>query len=69
VARTFHRQGNFASLTTGQSHSGGQLGTLLNGVINTAVLLCLISNSSFIRLAGFATGGVFLLDFFSLAGC
>ncbi|KAJ6455996.1 hypothetical protein DFH09DRAFT_925558 [Mycena vulgaris] len=56
-ARTYHRRGNFTSLTTGQSHGGGQLepGTFVNGIINTAVLCSLLSNSAFIRLAGFAT--------------
>ncbi|KAJ7279786.1 hypothetical protein C8J57DRAFT_1058650, partial [Mycena rebaudengoi] len=56
--RTFHRRGNWASLTTGQSHGGGQVmpGTLLNGVINSAILIFLLNESAFIRLAGFATG-------------
>ncbi|KAJ7842916.1 hypothetical protein B0H13DRAFT_2239338 [Mycena leptocephala] len=56
-AQTYHRHGNFTALTTGQSHGGGQLepGTLVNGAINTAVLYCLLSNSAFIRLAGFVT--------------
>ncbi|KAF7371364.1 hypothetical protein MSAN_00772500 [Mycena sanguinolenta] len=55
--KTFHWHGNFTTLTTGQSHGGGQLqpGTLANGVINTAVLACLIGNTAFIQLAGFAT--------------
>ncbi|KAJ7491425.1 hypothetical protein B0H11DRAFT_2156503 [Mycena galericulata] len=50
--------GNWAALTAGDSHGGGQLrpGALVNGVINTAILCCLISNYAFIRLAGFATG-------------
>ncbi|KAJ7216259.1 hypothetical protein C8J57DRAFT_1096151 [Mycena rebaudengoi] len=55
--RTFHRRGNWASLTTGQSHGGGQVepGTFLNGVINTAILCSLLHESAFIGLAGFAT--------------
>lgn len=64
--RIFHRRGNFAALTTGISHGGGQLqpGALVNGIINTAVLCDLLNNSAFIRLAGFATGEfhLFYLD-------
>lgn len=57
-ADTYHRRGNWPGLTGGQSHGGGQVqpGTLVNGVINTAVLACLFSHLPFIRLAGFATG-------------
>ncbi|KAJ7027271.1 hypothetical protein C8F04DRAFT_1189707 [Mycena alexandri] len=57
-ARTYHRRGNFAPLTAGDSYGGGQTqpGALVNGVINTAVLCSLMSNIAFIRLAGFATG-------------
>ncbi|KAJ7810666.1 hypothetical protein B0H13DRAFT_2384493 [Mycena leptocephala] len=57
-ARTFHRRGNFYALTSGNSYSGGQTepGALVNGVINAAVLCCLLSNVAFIRIAGFATG-------------
>ncbi|KAJ7023089.1 hypothetical protein C8F04DRAFT_1271727 [Mycena alexandri] len=57
-ARTFHRRGNFAPLTAGDSYGGGQMepGALVNGVINAAVLASLMSNIAFIRLAGFATG-------------
>ncbi|KAJ7861332.1 hypothetical protein B0H13DRAFT_2568122 [Mycena leptocephala] len=57
-ARTFHRHGNFYGLTSGNSYGGGQTepGTLVNGVINTAVLCCLLSNVTFIWIAGFATG-------------
>ncbi|KAJ6567614.1 hypothetical protein DFH09DRAFT_1314133 [Mycena vulgaris] len=56
--RLLHRQGNWAPLTKGTSFGGGQTepGKLLNGVINTAVLCCLVSNLAFIRFAGFATG-------------
>ncbi|KAJ7242541.1 hypothetical protein C8J57DRAFT_1526232 [Mycena rebaudengoi] len=102
--RTFHRRGNWASLTTGQSHGGGQvmpvsqqfidyplhplvcaLSVLLHPhsssslssvsstgfshlgifsdsqehfsmVINSAILIFLLNESAFIRLAGFATG-------------
>ncbi|KAJ7195686.1 hypothetical protein GGX14DRAFT_376769 [Mycena pura] len=56
--RRDHRRGNFASFSTGQSYGGGQVrpGTLINGAINTAILLSLLSNSAFTRLAGFATG-------------
>ncbi|KAJ7160680.1 hypothetical protein C8R43DRAFT_881480 [Mycena crocata] len=55
---TFHRRGNWASLTAGDSHGGGQVqpGALVNGIINTTVLCCLLSHFSFIRFAGFATG-------------
>ncbi|KAJ7017059.1 hypothetical protein C8F04DRAFT_1280151 [Mycena alexandri] len=57
-ARTYHRRGNFAPLTAGDSYGGGQTepGALVNGVINAAVLCSLMSNLAFIRLAGFATG-------------
>ncbi|KAF7336320.1 hypothetical protein MVEN_02180400 [Mycena venus] len=60
--RQAHRRGLFPQLTFGDSMGGGQVepGQLVNGVINTAVLLSLLSNSAFIRLTGFATG-VFLL--------
>ncbi|KAJ7027568.1 hypothetical protein C8F04DRAFT_1189375 [Mycena alexandri] len=46
-ARTYHRRGNWPPLSAGDSYGGGQThpGALVNGVINTAVLL-----------AGFATG-------------
>ncbi|KAJ6600048.1 hypothetical protein DFH09DRAFT_1070720 [Mycena vulgaris] len=56
--RLLHRRGNWAPLTKGASFGGGQTepGELLNGVINTAVLCCLVSNLAFIRFAGFATG-------------
>ncbi|KAJ7129917.1 hypothetical protein C8R43DRAFT_1134175 [Mycena crocata] len=56
--RTFHRRGNWASLTAGDSHGGGQVqpGALVNGIINTTVLCCLLIHFSFIRFAGFATG-------------
>ncbi|KAJ7029056.1 hypothetical protein C8F04DRAFT_963287, partial [Mycena alexandri] len=56
--RRHHRRGYFPPLTAGDSYGGGQTqpGALVNGVINTAVLISLISNSAFIRLAGFATG-------------
>ncbi|KAJ7044284.1 hypothetical protein C8F04DRAFT_1250227 [Mycena alexandri] len=57
-ARTYHRHGNFAPLTAGDSYGGGQMepGALVNGVINAAVLCSLMSNLAFICLAGFATG-------------
>ncbi|KAF7334398.1 hypothetical protein MVEN_02268900 [Mycena venus] len=57
-----HRHGLFPQLTFGDSMGGGQVkpGQLVNGVINTAVLLSLLSNSMFIRLAGFATGAFLL---------
>ncbi|KAJ6573155.1 hypothetical protein DFH09DRAFT_1312405 [Mycena vulgaris] len=53
-----HRRGNWAPLTKGASFDDGQTepGELLNGVINTTVLCCLVSNLGFIRFAGFATG-------------
>ncbi|KAJ7876437.1 hypothetical protein B0H13DRAFT_1893684 [Mycena leptocephala] len=56
--RTFHRRGNYAQLTGGNSHGGGQFepGELVNGAINAAIFASLISNIAFIRLAGFATG-------------
>ncbi|KAJ6563274.1 hypothetical protein DFH09DRAFT_867138, partial [Mycena vulgaris] len=56
--RLLHRRGNWAPLTKGASFGGGQAepGELLNGVIKTAVLCCLVSNLAFIRFAGFATG-------------
>ncbi|KAJ7220951.1 hypothetical protein C8J57DRAFT_1536784 [Mycena rebaudengoi] len=56
--RAFHRRGNFRSLTGGDSHGGGQErpGALVNGVINAAILVSLMSNLAFIRIAGFATG-------------
>ncbi|KAF7336319.1 hypothetical protein MVEN_02180300 [Mycena venus] len=61
--RQAHRRGLFPQLTFGDSMGGGQVepGQLVNGVINTAVLLSLLSNSAFIRLTGFATG---LFDFY-----
>jgi hypothetical protein len=57
-ARTFHRHGNFHALTSGNSYGGGQTepGALVNGVINTTVLCCLLSNVAFIRIVGFAMG-------------
>lgn len=57
-ARQYHRRGHFPPLSAGDSYGGGQMqpGALVNGVINTAVLLALLSNVAFIRLAGFATG-------------
>ncbi|KAJ6552452.1 hypothetical protein DFH09DRAFT_1248679 [Mycena vulgaris] len=63
--RLLHRRGNWAPLTKGASFGGGQTepGELLNGVVNTAVLCCLVSNLAFIRFAGFATGA------FSLSFC
>ncbi|KAJ7217556.1 hypothetical protein C8J57DRAFT_1254978 [Mycena rebaudengoi] len=41
----FHRRGNFCSLTGGDSHGGGQErpGALVNGVINAAILVSLMS--------------------------
>jgi hypothetical protein len=47
---TFHRQGNYAQLTGGNSHGGGQfeLGELVNGAINAAIFASLISNITFI---------------------
>ncbi|KAJ6550301.1 hypothetical protein B0H19DRAFT_1074163 [Mycena capillaripes] len=56
--REFHRRGCFLQLTGSDSHGGRQVqpGTLINGVINTAIFLSLISSDPFIRLAGFATG-------------
>ncbi|KAJ7921641.1 hypothetical protein B0H13DRAFT_2230554 [Mycena leptocephala] len=56
--RTFHRQGNYAQLTGGNSYGGGQFepGELVNRAINAAIFASLISNIAFIRLAGFATG-------------
>ncbi|KAF7372463.1 hypothetical protein MVEN_00107900 [Mycena venus] len=56
--RFFHRRGNFGQLSGGDSHGGRQVepGALVNGVINTAIFLSLISNDPFIRLAGFVTG-------------
>ncbi|KAJ7835427.1 hypothetical protein B0H13DRAFT_1913578 [Mycena leptocephala] len=56
--RTFHRRGNYAQLTGGNSHGSGQFepGELVNGAINAAIFASLISNIAFIRLAGFATG-------------
>ncbi|KAJ7173821.1 hypothetical protein C8R46DRAFT_1032047 [Mycena filopes] len=56
--RSYHRRGNWPPLSAGDSHGGGQLqpGALVNGVINAAVLCCLLSNIAFIRMAGFATG-------------
>lgn len=55
---SFHRRGNYWQLTAGGTLGPGQLepGTLVNGVINTAVLCSLLSHLSFIRWAGFATG-------------
>ncbi|KAJ7640651.1 hypothetical protein B0H17DRAFT_1216496 [Mycena rosella] len=48
----------WTNLTAGDSMGGGQVcpGALVNGVINTAVLVALLSNIAFIRYAGFATG-------------
>ncbi|KAJ7911694.1 hypothetical protein B0H13DRAFT_2328075 [Mycena leptocephala] len=56
--RMFHRRGNYAQLTGGNSYGGGQFepGELVNGAINAAIFASLISNIAFIRLAGFATG-------------
>ncbi|KAJ7703822.1 hypothetical protein B0H16DRAFT_1668372 [Mycena metata] len=57
-ARQYHRHGHFPPLSASDSYGGGQMQprALVNGVINTAVLLALLSNVTFIRLAGFATG-------------
>ncbi|KAJ7724165.1 hypothetical protein B0H14DRAFT_3621722 [Mycena olivaceomarginata] len=56
--RYFQRRGNFSQLSFGASMGGGQVepGELVNGIINAAILASLLSNSAFIRLAGFATG-------------
>ncbi|KAJ7732295.1 hypothetical protein B0H16DRAFT_1732856 [Mycena metata] len=57
-ARTYHRWGNFFCLTAGDSHGNGHIapGAVLHGVINTAVLCALLSNVTFIQMAGFAAG-------------
>ncbi|KAJ6601958.1 hypothetical protein DFH09DRAFT_1069503 [Mycena vulgaris] len=56
-ARTYHRCGSWPPLTTGDSYGGGQTepGAMVNGVINTTLICCLLSNIAFIRIAGFAT--------------
>jgi hypothetical protein len=56
--RLYHRRGNFGQLSGGDSHGGRQIqpGAMVNGVINAAIFLSLVSNNPFIRLAGFATG-------------
>ncbi|KAF8202577.1 hypothetical protein K438DRAFT_2102006, partial [Mycena galopus ATCC 62051] len=53
-----HRRGNFAQISGGDSHGGGQFhpGALVNGVINAAIFAALIAHPAFQRLAGFATG-------------
>ncbi|KAJ7689825.1 hypothetical protein B0H17DRAFT_1134760 [Mycena rosella] len=55
--RQHHQHGNWANLTASDSMGGGQVQpeVLVNAVINTAVLIALLSNSAFIRYAGFAT--------------
>ncbi|KAJ7938088.1 hypothetical protein B0H13DRAFT_1588193 [Mycena leptocephala] len=57
MERTFHRRGNFPSIPFGQSRGPGQDGpaTLLNSVTNTLVLWSFLSNSAYIRLAGYAS--------------
>ncbi|KAJ7701087.1 hypothetical protein B0H17DRAFT_1245691 [Mycena rosella] len=56
--RQRHRRGNWTNLSAGDSMGGGQVhpGALVNGVVNTAVLVALLSNLAFITYAGFATG-------------
>ncbi|KAJ7710738.1 hypothetical protein B0H17DRAFT_914533 [Mycena rosella] len=56
--RQCHHRGNWTNLSAGDSMGGGQVhpGALVNGVVNTAVLVALLSNLAFIMYAGFATG-------------
>ncbi|KAJ7645340.1 hypothetical protein B0H17DRAFT_1216046 [Mycena rosella] len=51
-------EASWTNLTAGNSMGGGQVrpGALVNGVINTAVLVALLRNIAFIQYAGFATG-------------
>ncbi|KAJ7348544.1 hypothetical protein DFH08DRAFT_808276 [Mycena albidolilacea] len=54
----YHRRGNWASLTTGATHGTGrnEPGDFVNGIINTAVILALVSNAACIDLAEFGSG-------------
>ncbi|KAJ7683473.1 hypothetical protein B0H17DRAFT_941843 [Mycena rosella] len=56
--RQRHCRGKWANLSTGDSMGGRQVrpGALVNGMVNTAVLVALLSNLAFITYAGFATG-------------
>ncbi|KAF8217895.1 hypothetical protein K438DRAFT_1557440 [Mycena galopus ATCC 62051] len=56
--RLHHHRGNFAQISGGDLHGGGQFhpGALVNGVINAAIFAALIAHPAFQRLAGFATG-------------
>ncbi|KAK6975039.1 hypothetical protein R3P38DRAFT_3335208 [Favolaschia claudopus] len=53
-----HRRGEFVTLTGGQTHGNGRNApsSVVNGVINSAIFLSLVTNEAFVRLAGFATG-------------
>jgi hypothetical protein len=64
-SRLYHRRGNWASLTTGATHGTGrdEPGDFINGIINTAVILALVSNAAFIDLAEFGSGAFLLLLF------
>ncbi|KAJ7358052.1 hypothetical protein DFH08DRAFT_686859 [Mycena albidolilacea] len=57
-SRLYHRRGNWASHTTGATHGTGcdEPGDFVNGIINTAVILTLVSNAAFIDLAEFGSG-------------
>ncbi|KAJ7837577.1 hypothetical protein B0H14DRAFT_3460106 [Mycena olivaceomarginata] len=54
----YHQHGNWASLTTGGTHGTGcnEPSDFVNRIINTAVILFLVSNTAFINLAEFAPG-------------
>jgi hypothetical protein len=64
-SRLYHCHGNWASPTTGATHRTGrnEPGNFVDVIINTAVILALVSNTAFINLAEFASG-VFLLLLF-----
>ncbi|KAJ7314818.1 hypothetical protein DFH08DRAFT_716274 [Mycena albidolilacea] len=64
-SRLYHRRGNWASLTTGATHGTdrNEPGDFVNGIINTAVILALVSNTAFIDLAEFGSDALLLLLF------
>jgi hypothetical protein len=64
-SRLYHRHSNWASLTTGATHrtDRDEPGDFVNGIINTAIILALVSNTAFIDLVEFASGAFPLLLF------
>ncbi|KAJ7349731.1 hypothetical protein DFH08DRAFT_958701 [Mycena albidolilacea] len=61
----YHQHGNWASLTTGGTRVTGcnEPGNFVNRIINTAIIISLVSNIAFINLAEFASGAFLLLLF------